>query len=519
MRVRISIDPDRTRLRGGALRGVKWSALQKVGTRSASLLTFIVLARMLEPQDFGLVALASAIVMVITMLFDLSLPQYLIQQVELTRRVIDTAFWCAVALSIVAALVIIACAPLVATLLTEPRLTPVLVALACTVPLGSLSAVPQALLRRSLAFDVISKRSLVGIAASGVVGVSLAASGAGVWALVLQTYAQLLVSIVLFYGVAQWRPGLSWDRRESVAMVRYGTTLWGMSSLHFLRLRGDELVVGAILGSVSLGIYSVAKRMVLFVSDLIGGVVLQVVPSVLAAAKADPERVRRGYLTAIGASAAMIAPVTMGLAAVSGVLVPLVFGRQWQGSGAIAQVAAIAAAAIILTQFDRGLFLALDLPRVELKNMVITAVLGVGAAAAAAPWGLMSVVLATTGCSYLAWAWRIRVTQRCADIPARKVLATLAPVWFAALLAAALAWGTLLGLGSWSSWGDLYALLLSGAVLAVAYPPLLRLLARPTVANLQGFVPARLQRSVATKYLLRYLLGRPHSGAARHVAA
>lgn len=511
--MRISIDPDRTSLRSGAVRGVGWSALQKLGTRSASLLTFIVLARLLEPTDFGLVALSSAIVVGVTMLFDLSLTQYLIQQVDLRRRVIDTAFWSAVALGLMAAVAVAACAPLIGRLLDEPRLTPVLVALACTVPLSSLSAVPQALLRRSLAFDVITKRSLIGILASAVVGVALATAGAGVWALVAQTYAQVLASLVLFYGVAQWRPGLSWDRRESLVMVRYGLSLWGMSSLQFLRTRGDQLIVGAMLGTTALGVYAVAKRMVIFVSDIFGGVVLQVVPSVLAAAKVDHERVRRGYLTAIGTSAAMIVPVTLGLAAVAGVLVPLLFGSQWQAAGPVAQVAALGAGVTVLTQFDRGLFLALDLPKVELRTMAVTSVVGLAAAAAATPWGLTGVVVATTVCTYLTWAWRVRVVQRCAGIASRTVVSTLVPIWLAGLSAGAIAW---VALNAADGWGDLYAVGVAALALVVTYPPLLRLLAGPTVRRLREFVPSRLQGHVISRWALRCLLGSDPSPRPRH---
>lgn len=502
----IPLEPDRRRLRQGALRGVGWTSLQKVATQTTSLLTFVVLARLLVPEDFGLVALATAMVSLVTKLFDLSLSHYLVQQRQLETRVTNTAFWSAVLIATVVTAALCMGAPLAAWAFGEPRLTAIVIALAFTVLLTSFISVPVALFKRSLSFRVLSRRTVVATLVSGIVGIGLALAGAGPWALVAQAYALPVVSIVLFYGVAGWRPRFQWDRRESLAMLRYGSQLWGMSSLTFARAGGDALIIGAFLGPTNLGIYTVARRLVKHVTELFGGVVLQVVPPVLAAAKDDPDRVRRGYLAAVSTVAAVVAPVTLMLAAVSGVLVVLVFGPQWDEAGWIAQVAALGSAVAILMHFDRGLFLALDLPQVELRNTVVTTVFGLGAVAAAAQLSLGAVAVTATVWAYASWIWRLWILHRRAGIAAGTVTRALGPVWAASALCAALVWGLTAGLRLWGL-SDPAAVSLGLLAGMLVYPPVLRLLAGPTVARLRHLVPAVLYRHRLVSLVLRYGLG------------
>ena len=510
MRLRVPLDPDRASLRRGALRGAWWAVLEKFGTRAASLATFVVLARLLDPDDFGLVALSAVLVTLVSLFMDLNFGQYLVQQLDLRRQVIDCAFWLSVVSGIVVMAILVACAPVLAFALDEPRLRLVLIVLAGTVPLGALTAIPQALLRRSLAFDVITLRGLVGIGASSVVGISMALAGAGVWALVAQMYAQNLASLVLFFGFAGWHPRFAWDRRAARDMLRYGRDLWGMGFLQFLQTRGDEFVLGVVAGAHTLGIYSVAKRAVLFLTDLAGGVVLHVGPAVLAAAKDDHARVRRGYLLGCAATVVTVVPVTMALAAVGGVLVPLVFGAQWALAGPVTQVIAVGAGVAVLIQLDRGLFLALDLPRVELRSMAVTAVGGLIVGAVAATQGLLAFAISGTLWSYAAWLWRTRVVRRRAEIPSRSILSIVVPVWLAAAFSGGAAWLALSSATSWNEW----AAVAVGVVTAVAlYPVLLRLIAREAVDLLRN-LPVSGRWAPYVLLASRVLLGRS-TGARR----
>nr|MBA2624810.1 oligosaccharide flippase family protein [Acidimicrobiia bacterium] len=177
-------------LRRSAVRGVGWSALQTVASRSLSTVVFVVLARLVEPEDFGLVAIASVFVALLTVLADQGFGQALVQRPVLERTHLDTAFWLNVTIGALLALLLAGTAGAIANLFDEADLAPLLRALAMVPLISALGVVPSSLLRRDLAFASLAVRGLVGTAAGGVVGIAAAVAGAGAWALVAQLVVQ-----------------------------------------------------------------------------------------------------------------------------------------------------------------------------------------------------------------------------------------------------------------------------------------------------------------------------------------
>lgn len=497
--MKITLDVDRVALRRRGLRGIGWATLQKAGTRLASLMTFVALGRLLAPEDFGLVAAAGVVVGLVTLLLELGLAHYLVQTVDLEDRCVDTAFWTGLGLAIAAACLSAAGAPLAAVMFEAPELTLVLVALSGAVPLAALGAVPQALLRRSLSFDIIAKRSLVGIVASAAIGIGLALAGAGVWALVAQTYAQNLVTVILFYGFAGWRPRLQFDRTRALDMLRFGSAMWGMGVMSFVRSRADELFVGIFLGPATLGVYFIAKRILMVILDLLVGVIYQVVPATLAAAKQDHERVRRGFLLTVSATSLITAPAVAYLIIASPTLVPLLFGEQWTEAGPVAQILALGGLAFVLTVFDRGLYLALDRPLVELLNSAVTTLMTVLVYAILAQHGLNWAALGFVGMQWVSWTWRLAVLRRASGIHARSVLARILPAVFASTVVGALAGVVAIWLGQVPG---IAAASVLAAIVALLYPLLVRAIDGHGLSELVSILPPRMTERKVLSWLL-----------------
>src|SRR5688500_13626599 len=211
--------------------GVGWTAAQKWLVRIAAVLTFVVLSRLLTPADIGLVALALAFLGVLGVVADLGASTFLVQTQQWDERTRSTTFWTTTALSIAATGLIVLLAGPLAGALGEPRLGPVIQALAPILVVTASTAVPTAILKRELRFRELALREMAAGLTSAVVGVALALAGAGVWALVAQSGTQALVSAVLVWHMSAWRPTRQVSRQAFQELRRFGGPVLGVNLL------------------------------------------------------------------------------------------------------------------------------------------------------------------------------------------------------------------------------------------------------------------------------------------------
>src|SRR3990170_4605415 len=176
---------DGANLRTRAAKGVFWTATGAWGRQLAIFVVFAVLARLLEPADFGLVALAAVFVGFTNVIAEEGMVDALVQRKELERAHLDAAFWTGLAFALSVTVLLAALAMPIAMLLGEDELAPVLVILALAIPIASTSLVQRALLTRELAFRSLTLRSLAALTVGSIFGVTAALLGFGVWSLVV----------------------------------------------------------------------------------------------------------------------------------------------------------------------------------------------------------------------------------------------------------------------------------------------------------------------------------------------
>jgi PST family polysaccharide transporter len=169
-----------------AIQGVVWSVIQNWGSQAGSLIVFLILARLLTPEAFGLVALANVFLAFMQIFLEQGFTQALIQRQELEPEHLDTAFWTNFFSGILLTIIGFAFASSVANIFNQPKLIPILQCFSGLFVINSLSHVHQAILSRELAFKIMAVRTLIGILIGGIVGVVMAVSGFGVWSLVSQ---------------------------------------------------------------------------------------------------------------------------------------------------------------------------------------------------------------------------------------------------------------------------------------------------------------------------------------------
>jgi len=358
----------------------------------------VVLARLLTPQDFGLIAMVTAITGFVMMFKDMGLSMATVQKAEINHDQISTLFWINVTLSIGVMLVTAALAPAIAWFYGEPRLTWITLALAGAFIFGGLTIQHQALLRRNMRFGTLALIGIIGQLAGIVAAIIAAFYGAGYWALVLMQLATAITGAIAVWVACGWRPGLPVRRSGVRAMLAFGGNLTGFNFMNYFARNADNLLIGKFWGPGQLGIYSKAYGLLMLPIRQITGPIAAVAIPTLSRLQNDPERYRRYYYRAISTIAFITMPLVATLAALSTEVITIVLGSQWTSAGPIFKVFAFAAVFqpvgstvgwvyVSLGQTKRMLYWGL----LAVPIIVLSFVVGL-------PWGALGVTTSYTIC-------------------------------------------------------------------------------------------------------------------------
>lgn len=344
-------------LRSQAVAGVFWTALQKWSVRISSFLGFLALGRLLSPRDFGVVALASTFIVLMTTLADTGFATYLVQEKELTQESKSTAFYIATGTGVLLFGLGCALAFPLAALLHVPELRRVLPVLAVSLVFVGLSSVPVAMLLRDMQFQVLAMRQVIATVLSVITGISLAIAGAGPWALVGQFLVLRVVTTLVLALATEFRPRGGFSRKEARKILAYSGKAMGAHLLFQARDQGEVLLIGAIAGPVPLGIWTVASRLVLVIGDLLGTVLGSVAAPLFARVQSDGARLGRAVAATSGIGTLVLAPALACLALTSHELIPHVFGSQWKPATGVAAILAMRGIFVAMSQLDRSVLL------------------------------------------------------------------------------------------------------------------------------------------------------------------
>lgn len=417
-------------------RGLTWTVTELWGRQALNFVVFIVLARLLTPADFGLVALAGIFVALAQVLVDQGLGDALIQRREITRSHIDTGFWVALLTGAALTLIGIGSAGLIATLFSEPALAPILQVLSLTFVLSAFSSIQVALLRRELAFRTLALRTLAGALGGGVIGIVMALAGMGAWALVGQLVGSVTLSTVMLWKVSPWRPGrqVSWVRFRE--LFSFGLNIVGSDLLSFLSRYSDNFLIGMFLGAVPLGLYAVGYRLLEVSQSILVNVARKIAFPAFSRLQVDRDRMVRAHLRLTRVSSLTIMPAYVGLAIIAPELTVLVFGRQWSDSGLVASILLLSGPVLSIRTFNMSLLTATGHPEVSFRFRLITTVTNVVGFTIAVSFGIYAVAAAFTVGAYVLVPLNLYWTEKYAAVPTRTYLSQLLRIAIATTLMA-----------------------------------------------------------------------------------
>jgi O-antigen/teichoic acid export membrane protein len=416
-----------------------------------------------------------------------------VQREDLEREHCDTAFWTALGMGVGLALIVVAIAQPLSNALGEPALAEVILWLSVGLPIGALGATPGALMTREFQFRGLAVRRLIAALVGGIVGVACAMSGAGVWSLVAQSLVTSVVATAVLWRTSTWRPRFSFSKRHFWDLWNFGVSVLAINMMGVVNQHSDRFIVGAIAGPTVLGFYHVGLRIVSIAVDSLTAVVATVTMPTFSRMQTDLPRLRRTFYMCTRLSALVCIPMFVGLAVLTPILTPLLFGRQWEPVVPVTQVLCALAIINSVAYFDRNVLLALRRERWALGITAGQAVLNVIVAVITAPFGILAVAIGVTVRQYLFWPLRIWVLRKALGVEPIQYLRQ----WVTPVIGSAAMAGAMLGLdqavpGAWPDLAELVVLAVAGGL---SYLLFLRLFAPASLREVMGFVPARWKRA------------------------
>jgi O-antigen/teichoic acid export membrane protein len=344
-------------------KGAIWTISFRMADRLLGLVSTLILARLLVPADFGVVAMAMTLLAMIEVVTVGEFSSAIIQETNPTRDHYDTAWTMSAIFGLFATLLLLAGSIPTAAFFNEPRLVPVICALSVLPLLSGLFNMGCVDFRKYLNFqkDFVLQ---VGTKLCGLAAVlPLAFAFRSYWALVGGMIAGRFGGLVLSYALHPFRPRFS----TRSARELFGFSAWLMvdNGLRFVRQRGTHLIIGRVLGSQALGLYTIAHEMSnLPTSELANPINRAVFPG-YAKVRDDTAALQKGFLDVVGLIALVAVPAGLGMAAVAHLFVPAVLGPKWLDTVPLIPVLAVGGTVAVLAANNRSLYYAVGRPRIR----------------------------------------------------------------------------------------------------------------------------------------------------------
>ncbi len=388
-------------LRKKTVTGSVWAVGNVAFRRLINFVVFAALARLLLPEDFGLIAYAGVVIAISETLVDQGLGVAITQREDLGQRHINAAFWMNVVAGALFAAGIYASSGWLAVTFRAPDLGPILQALCIVLVLRAAIVVQTALLRRNFRFKAIAGVSVASSVSGGVVVIVAALQGLGVWSLVLQQITQAAVELVLVSSITRWVPRLSFDWAAAKELASFSMNVLGASLLTVVSRRFDDFLIGFVLGSEALGYYTIAYRVLQLGTQLLVSSTNQVALSSFSRLQGDRQRLKDAFLTALRLSATVAAPAFVGLSALAPQFIENVFGPGWDPSVPVLRLLALVGIRFSLNYYHSSVYFAVGRPDIRTKVLLVHTVANVIAFLIAVRYGIVAVAAAYTARSYL----------------------------------------------------------------------------------------------------------------------
>jgi O-antigen/teichoic acid export membrane protein len=291
----------------------------------------VILARLLLPEDYGLIGMVTVTLGFAQLFKDLGLANATVQQAEITHQQVSTLFWLNFVISSLTAVIVAALAPVVSWFYQEPRLMGITLALSSIFVFGGLTVQHQALLRRQMYFSSLAKIEILSALFGILTAITAANYGFGYWALVLMQIVTTLGNALGVWWACSWRPGMPVKGSGIKSMLAFGGNLTGFNIVNYFSRNLDNILIGRYWGSEQLGLYAKAYQLLLLPIQQINTPITNVALPALSSLQNEPKLYSRYYYKAILLITTLGMPIVALMFASADKVILLILGKQWLG--------------------------------------------------------------------------------------------------------------------------------------------------------------------------------------------
>lgn len=415
-------------------KGLFWSSVERFSNQGVSFIFSIILARILAPSDFGIVAMIGIFFAVAQSFVDSGFSNALVRKTDRREEDLSTCFYFNIGVGIIAYIVLFLIAPLVSSFYKQPILSPIIRITGLGVVLNSLCVVQQALFTIKIDFKSQAKVTLSATIISGIVGVVLAYLEYGVWALVWQGVVMSLVRMGLLWLMSKWRPKTGFSKDSFHYLFGYGSKLLASGLLDTIYNNIYPIVIGKFYSPAQLGNYSRALSFAQLPSSNITGILQRVTFPVLSTIQDDIPRLQTNYRRLLKLSAFIVFPLMMGLAAVAFPLIRIVLTPKWEGCSFYLQIICFALMWYPIHAINLNLLQVKGRSDLFLRLEIIKKIVGVCIMCITIPLGITAMCIGMVASSFIALFINTFYTGKFIDIQYLKQIRDLLPIFVNSLL-------------------------------------------------------------------------------------
>jgi O-antigen/teichoic acid export membrane protein len=423
-----------------ALRGGVISVVSGYGNGVLLIIAAIVLARLLTPDDFGLVAIITVMTSFAPILIDLGMGDATTQRKRIAQGQVSSLFWLSSGIGFAIAVALAACGPLIALLYRDPRLESVALYSAITFALSGMSCQHVSLLRRTMQFAAVAKIQFVSTLVGIAVAIAAAICGFGYWALVLRPIVSAACLTAGAWRACQWRPGFPVFDSEVKSMILFGMHVATFSLVHTFARAADRIALGLFYKPNQVGFYQMAST--LYDNSIVSTLsqLHNVGSAALSKLQSDHSAIQQKYEAALSALAFFVMPIAAIMSVTAQDIVVILMGEKWRAAGSLLSIIALGGIFRVIEGSQGWLHLSLGAPD-RWKNWgIITAIVQVMAILGGLPFGTTGVAIAILIAGSLIAIPSISYAGRPADIGAELVIRAAGPQLLGAIFTAAAGW-------------------------------------------------------------------------------
>ncbi len=350
----------------------KWSVFGEIASRAIGPVVFLVLARLLVPSDFGVMAASMVVISFSQALSEAGLVKALIQCRDRVEESANAVFWLSLGFGLLVVVLLFLSAPIIAGFFHDERIAPVVQVQSLQIFLSAFSSTHTALLQKELNFKSLFGVRLATTAAPGLASIPLAMHGMGYWALVFGSLLGQAAQSVVLWRCSRWRPHWGWDRSRVMELMAFGK--WAMLSALLGWFYGwmDTIIIGHYLGPHDMGLYRTGNTFVTLIFGLIFSPLLPVLYSAFSRLQHDPNKVGRSLLLAVKGIAIVAFPVSTAIITMRGPIEELIFGGEWNGIGTVIALLALSQGLAWLVGSNGEAYRGVGKPHIETWAMVLS---------------------------------------------------------------------------------------------------------------------------------------------------